>query len=77
MTKFTGLASAILLVVCICQATALAQATLTEQRLREEFTAMLTAGTAVQLGDPEQAFLGVFLDAQVENPAAPLFFCTM
>jgi alpha/beta superfamily hydrolase len=45
----------------------LAQVSRTEQRLSEEISTALTAGSAVQLGDPEQAFLGVFLEAETKK----------
>ena len=39
---------------------ALAQSTLAGQRLSEELAATVTTGSAVQLSNSEQAFLGIF-----------------
>ena len=42
----------------------MAQVTRAEQRLSDELSAGLTQGTAVRLGEPEQAFLGIYQQAQ-------------
>ncbi len=53
---------------------ALAQATQAEQRLSEELMATLPVGNAVKLGEPEQAFLGIFLEAQAKESRGGIIF---
>jgi hypothetical protein len=54
--------------------TTLAQVTRAEQRLSEELAATLSSGNAVQLGQAEQPFLGIFLEAQGKKSRGGIIF---
>ena len=66
MNLFQRLISIIILVANagMTEATSIS---LAEQRLSEELAASINVGHAVNLGEPEQTFLGIFLEAQAKK----------